>query len=215
MPRIDDYKKAFEIAKSELEKANPKRIADQSGASFEADREGNMRLKLNFLNEELEIEWPSMRFSASKGRKEIPIQQQVLVLHYLLGCQNSKIEGQWVAYQEIPDGRFYLDAFTSRAKKPLLKAFGEQPELLSELATRLYGASPFDHGDVSVVVKALPKAPVALIIWRGDDEFPPEASILFDKSIQDIFSAEDIAWLAGMVVYPLVGMAAKRITNNE
>ena len=210
MPRIDDYKKAFEIAKVDLEKANPKRIADQSGASLSYDQEGSVTLSLEFLNKQLDIEWPSMRFSAAKDKKEIPIQQQVLILHYLQGCQGSKVEGQWVAYQEIPDGRFYLDAFVQRAKQPLLKAFGSTPDLLPDLAKQLYDAQPFDHGDVSVVVRALPKIPVALLIWRADDEFPPEASILFDRSIQEILSAEDIAWLAGMIVYPLVGMAGKK-----
>ena len=210
MPRIDDYKKAFEIAKADLETANPKRIADQSGASLSYDQEGRVTLRLEFLNKELDIDWPSMRFSTTTDKKEIPIEQQVLILHYLQGSQGSKVEGQWMAYQEIPDGRFYLSAFAKRAKQPLLKAFGDRPELMRDLAEQLYDAQPFDHGDVSVVVRALPKIPVALIIWRGDDEFPPEASILFDRSIQEILSAEDIAWLAGMVVYPLVGLAAKQ-----
>ena len=43
-----------------------------------------------------------------------------------------------------------------------------------------------------------------LILWKGDDEFPPEGSILFDRGINKILSAEDIAWLSGMVVYPLI-----------
>ncbi|MBW1729855.1 MAG: DUF3786 domain-containing protein [Deltaproteobacteria bacterium] len=213
MPRIDDYKKAFEIAKGELEKVNPKRIADQSGASIIYDKEGNVRLRIVFLNREVELEWTSFGFSFVDGKEEIPIQQQVLILHYLMGCPGSKVEGQWVAYQEIPDGRFYMDAFVRRAKEPLVKTFGGNPEALVTVAQELYAAKPFDHGDISVVVQALPKIPVALILWKGDDEFPPEGSILFDRSIQEILSAEDIAWLAGMVVYPLVGRAAKKVLS--
>jgi hypothetical protein len=48
---------------------------------------------------------------------------------------------------------------------------------------------------------------VALIIWKGDEEFPPEGNILFDRNILKMLSAEDIAWLSGMIVYPLMGMA--------
>jgi len=66
---------------------------------------------------------------------------------------------------------------------------------------------PFDQGDHSVVVRAFPLVPVALILWEGDDEFPPEGNLLFDRSISHILSAEDIAWLAGMIVYPIMGMA--------
>ena len=111
------------------------------------------------------------------------------------------------AFQDIPDGRFYLDAFLKRAKVPLVGAFGTRPEKLIEVATKAYGAVPFDHGDCSVRVKALPLIDVALILWKGDEEFPPEGNVLFDKSISRILSAEDVAWLAGMIVYPLIGMA--------
>ena len=209
MPRIDDYKKALELAKEKLKSMNPKRIADQSGSKFEVDESQNACLRLNFLNKEVGILWPEIKFLPLQDGSEVPIQQQVLILHYLLGCPGSKLEGEWIAYQEIPDGRFYLDAFVRRAKEPMLKAFGHRPELLVKLCEQVYGATPFDQGDCSVVVQAFPKVPVALVLWRGDEEFPPDGNILFDRSISDILSAEDVAWLAGMIIYPLIGMAAK------
>lgn len=89
----------------------------------------------------------------------------------------------------------------------MVQAFGDRPELLLEVAGEAFGAEPSDQGDVSVVVKALPLVPVALIIWKGDEEFPPEGNILFDRNIVNMLSAEDIAWLSGMVVYPLMGMS--------
>ena len=89
----------------------------------------------------------------------------------------------------------------------MVQAFGNQPELLVELATEALGARPFDRGDFSVVVRALPMVPVALILWKGDEEFLPEGNILFDANIPHILSADDITWLAGMIVYPLAGIA--------
>ncbi len=209
MPRIDDYKKAFELASKELEKLNPKRIADQAGARFLAGQNGQISLELEFLNRTIQIQWPNFEISVKDSDEQVPIQQQVLLLHYLLGAPGSKVENEWVAYQEIPDGRFYLDAFLRRAKQPMLKAFGSEPELLVKLASEAYGAREFDQGDCSVIVQAFPKVPVALILWKGDDEFPPDGNILFDRSVQEIFSAEDVAWLAGMIIYPLMAMAAK------
>jgi hypothetical protein len=138
----------------------------------------------------------------------VPIAQQVLLLHYLNLTTNVKISGEWIAYQEVPDGKFYLDAFLRRAKNPMVQGFGNNPQLLVKLATEVYGATYLNQGDQAVVVKALPLVPVALILWEGDDEFSPEGTILFDRSISRVLSAEDIAWLAGMIVYPLLGMAA-------
>jgi hypothetical protein len=102
-----------------------------------------------------------------------------------------------------------MDAFIKRAKDPLLAAFGANPKKMAELALRIYNASPGSFGDSSVIIQALPLVPVVLLLWEGDDEFEPDGNILFDRGISDILTAEDIAWLAGMVVYPLAGMAKK------
>ncbi len=210
MARIDDYQAAVELAAASLVDKDPKAVADRSGALYEADPAGGGVLRFPFLNREIRVSWPDLKFSYKDAGADVPIQQQVLLLHYLQGAGGGRIAGEWIAYQEVPDGKFYLDAFQRRAKIPLVQAFGERPDLMVALAGEAYGAEPFDQGDCAVVVRALPLVPVALILWRGDDEFPPDGNIIFDRSISGILSAEDIAWLAGMIVYPLMGMARGR-----
>jgi hypothetical protein len=207
MARIDDYKAAVELSKKELKEKNPRQVADQSGADFEVDSESNAVLTLDFLNKKVVINWPHITLNFGGSNGEVPVQQQVLLLHYLNGCKGLTETGEWIAYQEVPDGKFYLDAFLRRAKNPMVQGFGTQPKLLVKLAREVYGARLLDEGDFSVVIRALPMVPVALILWEGDEEFPPEGTILFDRSVSDILSAEDIAWLAGMIIYPLMGMA--------
>ncbi len=211
MARIDDYRQALALGKYELSEKDPHLIADYAGADMREGEEENPCLCLDFLNEEIIISWPDLEFSYNKTPdKEVPIQEKVLLLHYLFGAWASKgptVKGEWISFQEVPDGKFYLDAFHRRAIAPLVLAFGEKPELLERLAKELYRAVPADQGDVSVEVQALPLVPVELIIWNGDDEFSPSGNILFDRSIIEIISAEDMAWLSGMVVYPLMGMA--------
>ena len=210
MPRIDDYKQALDLGKKDLADKNPDLLASSSGAMIGRDKQGNTSLSLDFLKREINISWPELAFSQKDSDKELPIQEQILLLHYLYGAWSASgaaITGKWISFQEVPDGKFYLDAFHRRAKNPMVQAFGDRPELLLELAGEAFGAEPSGQGDVSVVVKALPLVPVALIIWKGDEEFPPEGNILFDRNIVKMLSAEDIAWLSGMVVYPLMGMS--------
>ena len=64
-----------------------------------------------------------------------------------------------------------------------------------------------EEGDVGFLFRPFPKIPIRMILWQGDDEFPPEANILFDAGVAKILSAEDIAWLAGMVVYRLIALS--------
>ena len=211
MARIDDYKQALALGKKELSGKDPSLIAGYAGADMLGDEEENPCICLDFLNKEILVSWPDLEFSYNKTpEKEVSIQEKVLLLHYLYGAWAAKgptVKGEWISFQEVPDGRFYLDAFHRRAKDPLVRVFGEKPELLERLAKESFHAVPADQGDISVVVQALPLVPVELIIWAGDDEFPPSGNILFDRSIIEIISAEDMAWLSGMVVYPLMGMA--------
>ena len=209
MARIDDYKQALALGKKELSDKDLDQIAGYAGAKLHEGEKSH--ICLDFLDNEVLISWPDLEFSYKENpEKEVSIQEKILLLHYLNGAWASKgpaITGEWISFQEVPDGKFYLDAFHRRAKDPLVRAFGEKPELLERLAKKAFQAVPADQGDVSVVVQALPLVPVELIIWAGDDEFPPEGNILFDRSIIEIISAEDMAWLSGMIVYPLMGMA--------
>ncbi len=209
MARIDDYLQALALVREELSKKNPDQVAGLSRTELLQNSKGDKSFSVNFLKEEITISWPDLVVSTKQPDRDLSIQQQVLLLHYMLGAGSTsgiRVTGEWIAFQDIPDGRFYLDAFLKRAKVPLVGAFGTQPEKLIEVAAKAYGAVLFDHGDCSVLVKALPLIDVALILWKGDEEFPPEGNVLFDKSISRILSAEDVAWLAGMVVYPLIGM---------
>ncbi len=207
MARIDDYRTALALAREQLTARDPQHVARLSGAEFGEGAPGGKTVELRFLNRPLTVAWPGLGCAFRDSGDEVPIQQQILLFHYLLGAGGRAISGRWIAYQEVPDGKFYLDAFLRRSKIPFVQALGARPELLPELAGRAFGAQPIQQGDVGVEVRALPLVPVALILWRGDEEFPPEGNILFDDSIVHMLSAEDIAWLAGMVVYPLAGMA--------
>jgi hypothetical protein len=210
---MDDYQQACDLARKELAPNKPDLLADYAGASIQRNDDGAIFFLLKFLGRDISVTWPDLSFTTGSPEKAISLQEQVLLLHYLKGCWESRgasLTGEWIAFQDIPDGRFYLDAFHKRAKLPLLKAFGEQSERLQALAAQAYGALPVDFGDVAVKVDALPLVPLVLTLWMGDDEFPPEGNLLFDQSISRILSAEDVAWLAGMVVYPLIGLALEK-----
>ncbi len=213
MARVDDYNQAFDLGKKQLIDKDIQLLAQYAGAKIQHNESEDTILVFDFFHQPISVSWPDLSFMYMDTHEEVPVQERVLLVHYLNGAwssQGAPLTGKWIAYQEVPDGRFYLDAFQKRAKIPLLQGFGQNPEWLTELSEKVYGATPSDHGDISVEIQVLPLMNIALILWKGDDEFPPEGNILFDQNISRIFSAEDIAWLAGMTVYPLVGMARSK-----
>lgn len=202
MARVYDHNMALEIAKKELSNRNPLDFCRLSGAPC-IEEGGSTIIKLTFLNRMITISWPDLLFYQDSN-EEIPIKKKVLILHYLNGSNREHLTGELIAYQDIPSARFYLDAFNRRVKYPLINTFGDQPDQLPLVAKELFGATTSSVGDISVLVQALPKIPITLVIWKGDEEFSSDGTILFDSSIRDMLSAEDISELTSMIVYPLI-----------
>ncbi len=196
---------ALEMARKELSNRNPLHVCRLSGAL--CVQEGHSTsIRLRFLNRMITISWPDFLFYQDTN-EEVPVKERILMLHYLNGSRKGHLTGDLVAYQDIPSARFYMDAFNRRVTYPMVGAFGDQPDQLPVLAGELFGARTASLGDISVLIQALPRIPVTLVIWKGDGEFPSDGTILFDSSIKDILSPEDISELTSRIVYPLIAGA--------
>ena len=61
-----------------------------------------------------------------------------------------------------------------------------------------------DYGDVAVTVDAFCYVPLTFVLWRGDAEFTPSASIMFDATITDYLAAEDIVVVCETIAWTIV-----------
>ena len=203
MPRIDDYINARNLAVAKLSQEPFEVILKRSG--FESPDPDTFRIP--FLDRIYRDSFPRFEFEdMTEGKKEIPLQEQVLILHYLSAGDITEATGHWISYREIPGAAFYFGAFLKRAVDPLKKVFGQNLSGFSRAAEKL-DTKKIDNGDAAYEFKVLPAVQLQLILWKADDEFPAEANILFDSTIGQILSPEDVAWLAGMVVYRLMALA--------
>lgn len=205
MPRTDDYKAAIALAVEELKPLNCKRLEKRTGARHfvESAREG---LVLPYFGQERRITWPEVSVTAGGGAGEISLPEQVLILHYLLNASGEPLTGRTIDFRQVPEGGFYWSAFVSRAQKPLLSTFGHDLDLYVKVAATL-GGEPQPLGDAAARFMAFPRVPITHVLWGGDEEFTPEATILFDETIPRYFPTEDIAAVAGASVYRLMGAA--------
>ena len=203
MARIDDYKQAKQIAVESLKKNDMEEIAQRGGYQ---SSEGPAMV-VPFLDREYKIDGNTFEFiDIDDESKEVPIQEQVLILHYLDGESFPQPSGNWVAYREIPGATFYDSSFIKRAVIPLKSVFGNNVEGLKKAAGALNG-DPQNNGDACFDFRPFPKVPMRVTLYEGDEEFEPEANIVFDETIGKMLSAEDIAWMAGMVVYRLMALS--------
>jgi hypothetical protein len=69
------------------------------------------------------------------------------------------------------------------------------------------GGTKATYGDVSVSIDAFPRVRIFFILWKGDDEVPPNGTILFDGNIAHYLNSEDVCVLTETLVWKLVRMA--------
>lgn len=128
----------------------------------------------------------------------------ILILHYLSQKLKGlpRLTGIWVSFKELSGVEGYYPAFRKRAIEPIIRKYGAHPENILTALERL-PAKRISQGDVGIVLEVFDGVPVLVTLWRGDEEFGPEANILFDKSISKIFCTEDTIVLAGIIASQL------------
>ena len=158
---------------------------------------------LRFLNRDYLISYPDIEISFQEEDEKVTLWEKIVILHYLVTAKGTRPPGKLISYNQVPGGRVYYPNFVSRTTRPLIKVFGKDPSLLLAAAKPL-GGTPSDYGDYSVSIPAFPRVAITTIIWAGDDEFPPEASMIFDANIVDYLPAEDITVLCNMIAIRLM-----------
>jgi len=157
-------------------------------------------LAIKFLSYEYALDFKERKVISSSSGTPAKDFISILILHYAV----SKIKGlpllsaEWVSFKELSGVEGYAAAFRQRAIEPIIKKYGKNPEGILDILEK-FPAKRVNYADLAVVLEAFEGVPALITLWRGDEEFGPEANILFDKSISRIFCIEDIVVLAGMV----------------
>jgi len=197
------YTQAYELACRELNALGDiERQCRRCGAGY---RETGSRkiITLAHLGRSYDITLPPVAVSLAGSREDVPLKTRVLLLHYLTRAKGTPLSGTMITFKELPEGAVYFPTFAKRTLNPLTASFGEKPERLASVAGVL-GGRPADYGDAAVSVSAFPRLPLTLVLWRGDSEFPPAASILFDATVSDYLPTEDIIITCEAAVWTLV-----------
>jgi hypothetical protein len=201
------YEQAYKLACEQL--ANMDNIEQQclkSGAQYQII-DSKRVITTEYLNQSYLISLPDTEISPVDSEEAIPLRDKILILHYILQAKGTPLTNKIISYKELPEGSNYFPTFSLRAIKPILDHFGKEPERLVDVAAKL-GGYKVDYGDVAVTINAFPRVPITFVLWKEDEEFPPGGSILFDSTIPDYLSTEDINVLCEAIAWRLVKLKA-------
>nr|NJM04451.1 DUF3786 domain-containing protein [Desulfobacula sp.] len=106
----------------------------------------------------------------------------LFILYFLMRSKPLPPEGKWVSEKDLKGGAAFFrgphtlptDWISSRFENDMA-AFGQACEKL--------GGLPLALGDAAFSFRITPTVPVAVVYWQGDEEFPPETKLLFDRTL--------------------------------
>ena len=191
----NSYSAAEEKAWEDLVHLDSRSIAKNSLADFDG-----RNFTLTVLDEMVKVDKWEGRVTSSQPHDKF---FDILVIHYLVGCQASGPEEEPVLFRQLKGGEAYNNTFQKRVNDRLAKVFGNDPSSLVRAGMRLNGKIR-SKGSASVEMSLFPKVPVTVMVWRGDEEIPATCTILFDRGIGDIFPAEDVAVAGSFLVEKLI-----------
>ena len=145
---------------------------------------------VKLLGREFVISHPDYAIAAADGGAVPPLPTQTFLLRYLLECKDVAWKGEWKTFREMPWGELYIKPYTGRVLTRAAFTFGTRLDAFRKAAEKM-GATPVSHGDAGYLFELVGGYQIQILAWAGDEEFPPNAQILYSDNFADGFAAED------------------------
>ena len=127
----NSYSAAEEKAWEDLVHLDSRSIAKNSLADFDG-----RNFTLTVLDEMVKVDKWEGRVTSSQPHDKF---FDILVIHYLVGCQASGPEEEPVLFRQLKGGEAYNNTFQKRVNDRLAKVFGNDPSSLVRAGMRLNG----------------------------------------------------------------------------
>jgi hypothetical protein len=119
----------------------------------------------------------------------------LFIIQYLLKSKEIEPNRQWISEKDIPGGVAFFRGpheipchlITERYSNDII-AFKNQCRQLNGI--------PLEMADAAFSFDITSRIPAAVLYWKGDNEFPPESKILYDKTICEHLTCDILFALA-------------------
>ena len=145
---------------------------------------------VTLLGRPFAIAHPDYAIRALDGGAIPPLPTQTFLLRYLLESRQVPWNGTWKTFREMPWGEMYIKPYTGRVLTRAAFTFGTRVDAFRAACGKM-GATPVPHGDAGYLFDLIGSYRMQILVWEGDDEFPPNAQVLYSDNFADGFAAED------------------------
>lgn len=136
------------------------------------------------------IAHPDYAIRALDGEAVPNLPTQTFLLRYLLEAKEVAWKGEWKTFREMPWGELYIKPYTGRVLTRAAFTFSFKLDAFRKAAEKM-GATPVKHGDAGYLFDLIGGYQMQIMVWAGDEEFPPNAQVLYSDNFAEGFAAED------------------------
>ena len=185
--QIENHKEEVPFAHYEerFRSLNATDAAARTGAKWDGKE-----FYVNLLGREYAISHPGYAIRALDGGAIPPLPVQTFLLRYLLESKQVAWQGEWKTFREMPWGEMYITPYTGRVLTRAAFTFGFKTKAMSAACEKM-GAVKVKHGDAGYLFNLIGDYQMQILIWEGDEEFPPNAQVLYSDNFAEGFAAED------------------------
>lgn len=168
---------------------DPGETERRCGAEFDEEKS---EFTIRFIGVTYKLTWPEYSITADSENAlalhSLPC--QTFLLRFLLTGSTAKPSNRFTTFREMPWGEMYIKPYTGRCLTRAAFSFGTRLKEFCAASEKM-GAAKVDHGDAGYEWEILPGYRMQIMVWEGDDEFPPNSQILYTDNFADGFAAED------------------------
>lgn len=179
---------------------DPADAARRAGADWQGTADAG-ELRLRFLGAPVRLSFPG--FEPAPGGPRLPDHVTALLVYHLAITDGAEPTGRTVSFADLPDGRFYAQAFRGYTSVAIARRFGPRTADLARAVESVDGTIVDAPADRAWRVPALPRVPLTLLWWEGDAEFEPRAELLYDETAPHHLTTDGCAvlgsWLTAML----------------
>ncbi len=127
----------------------------------------------------------------------------LFILHYLLTAKEIEISNEWISEKDIPAGTTFFRGPHEIPTDLICSRFKNNINEFKAVCESMHGI-PVNMADAAYSFEISPRIPVAVLYWIGDDEFPAESKVLYDRTISKHL-ASDIIFALGVGICERLG----------
>ncbi len=145
---------------------------------------------VNLLGREYAISHPDYAIRPLDGGSLPPLPVQTFLLRYLMESKTVAWTGAWKTFREMPWGELYIKPYTGRVLTRAAFTFGTRVAQFRAACEKM-GAIALPHGDAGYQFDFIGGYVMQILVWEGDEEFPPNAQVIYSDNFAEGFAAED------------------------